>query len=670
MSENEQFEKVSFWQLLAKTKIEIPIIQRDYAQGRKEQIKIRDKFLTALYKALIEQQGIELDFVYGSEGKKDILQPLDGQQRLTTLFLLHWFIAAKENKINETFKERLTKFTYETRTSSREFCKELIEKGIYAEKAISESIKNAVWFVTSWEKDPTISAMLIMLDAIQERFKDTTDLWNKLTDEQNPAITFLYVKLENFGLSDDLYIKMNARGKQLTAFENFKSMFEKYIEEKKFEDEIINSNFEETFAHKIDTVWTDLFWRYRGRGDLIDNKLVNFVAGVAIIFLAQEYTQSKDSAKRKNVENRIRELANVHNEVIPEDFLTIEAFQYLKDCFNKYAENENYNAKIKTNVDLWDYCKSTLFEVFIQDNTDITYPKRVLFYAQTVYLFKNAMFNQDSFDDWMRVVRNIVNNSTIDSSETFIGAIGLINELSNGCFNIYYYLSVNKIQSKFASEQIKEEIAKAKVIVANNDNKITIHNTEDTKFCKGKIDFALYCLDYDIDNNPNVSKFDVTKLNSIKEVFIEYLDGDDVSNDFRRAFFTIKKNDFYTYWISRLYAFKINSPKYRMIEDIKDLKENFTSKANNKRIYLNYLKELILQLSQKNIDTIIKDCIISPNFSSLPNWKKRIIKEKGLLDPSEKHYIAINQEGDSCWLIPRSRVANDTDGMEKLTQIK
>jgi len=659
MCENKQFEKISFWQLLAKTKIEIPIIQRDYAQGREKQAKIRDKFLAALYEA-ITGQGIELDFIYGSE-EKNALQPLDGQQRLTTLFLLHWFIATKENKINETVKERLTKFTYETRTSSREFCKDLIEKGISVEKNISVLIKNAVWFVASWEKDPTISAMLIMLDAIQEKFKETADLWTKLIDEQNPPITFLYIKLENFGLSDDLYIKMNARGKQLTTFENFKSLFEKHIDLNNFEAEIIDSNFTETFAHKIDTIWTDLFWQYR-EGNLIDKKLMNFISGVAIIFLAQEYTKNKDANKRESVEKRIQYLADINNEITPEDFSTKEAFQYLKDCFNKYAENKN--AKKNTYVNLWDYCKSTLFEVFIQYN-DITYPKRVLFYAQTIYLFKNAIYNQDSFDDWMRVVRNIACNISIDSATTFIGAIGLINELSNGCSDIYDYLSTNKVQSNFASEQIKEEIAKAKIIVANDGNKKTIHNMEDTNFCKGKIDFALYCIDYDIYNNPNVSKFDVNKLDSITKVFVEHLAIDDVSNDFRRAFFTIKDNDFYTYWSSWLYA--SNSPKYCMIENITELKENFTSRSSKKQKYLGYLKELILQLSQKNIDTIIEDYINSSNFSSLPNWKQRIIREKGLLNPSKKHYIAINQD---CWLIPGSRVAKDKEGLSKLIPIK
>ena len=87
-------------------KIEIPIIQRDYAQGRetKEVNRIREQFIDVLYNALTgsKEDAVKLDFVYGNieEGK---LIPLDGQQRLTTLFLLHWYIA-KHEKIDEIYK--------------------------------------------------------------------------------------------------------------------------------------------------------------------------------------------------------------------------------------------------------------------------------------------------------------------------------------------------------------------------------------------------------------------------------------------------------------------------------------------------------------------------------------------------------------------------------------
>lgn len=80
------------------TSIVIPKIQRDYAQGRstQEAVRVRNKFLDALYKA-IEGTPIILDFVYGNIDKNGVLTPLDGQQRLTTLFLLHWFAAKKEH---------------------------------------------------------------------------------------------------------------------------------------------------------------------------------------------------------------------------------------------------------------------------------------------------------------------------------------------------------------------------------------------------------------------------------------------------------------------------------------------------------------------------------------------------------------------------------------------
>lgn len=49
-------EKISFWNLIQSSKIEIPIIQRDYAQGRLEQEKVRTRFLNALHTSLNEEK--------------------------------------------------------------------------------------------------------------------------------------------------------------------------------------------------------------------------------------------------------------------------------------------------------------------------------------------------------------------------------------------------------------------------------------------------------------------------------------------------------------------------------------------------------------------------------------------------------------------------------------
>ena len=98
---NLKEEKVDF--------IEIPIIQRDYAQGRKTKSvqRIRERFLNVLYDALTEKTDpVQLDFIYGSVVDKKFI-PLDGQQRLTTLFLLHWYIAKHEEIGRASYRERV-----------------------------------------------------------------------------------------------------------------------------------------------------------------------------------------------------------------------------------------------------------------------------------------------------------------------------------------------------------------------------------------------------------------------------------------------------------------------------------------------------------------------------------------------------------------------------------
>lgn len=77
--------------------IVIPKIQRDYAQGRNESdvFRVRKRFLSALKEAIVSKD-ITLDFVYGDIDENGRMTPLDGQQRLTTLFLLHVYAAKKE----------------------------------------------------------------------------------------------------------------------------------------------------------------------------------------------------------------------------------------------------------------------------------------------------------------------------------------------------------------------------------------------------------------------------------------------------------------------------------------------------------------------------------------------------------------------------------------------
>ena len=229
-------------------KIEIPIIQRDYAQGRLGKENLRKIFLADLKKTLDidSDKPLVLDFVYGSTENGN-LNPLDGQQRLTTLWLLHWYIALRAGELNEENCKIFRNFTYETRISSREFCQNLCTHEYFKnfdDKNIVDFITKQTWFYSAWKQDPTIQAMLRMLggtritdeDGLEKLFSNTgkeeyCKYWENLISEKAP-IVFYHLPLKDFGLSDDLYIKMNARGKQLTSFENFKADLIGYITNK------------------------------------------------------------------------------------------------------------------------------------------------------------------------------------------------------------------------------------------------------------------------------------------------------------------------------------------------------------------------------------------------------------------------------------------------------
>jgi hypothetical protein len=251
--------------------VRIPIIQRDYAQGRQGDAvqRIRAAFLAVLHEAVAGGAPVSLDFVYG-DVKGGILEPLDGQQRLTTLFLLHVYVAHRAGELSSD--QTWTRFTYTTRGSARLFCKRLVERPPPEGKPLeSRWIIDQPWYLHTWQNDPTIQSMLVMLDAIHDLFADLepTAAWQRLTDPAVPAVSFHLLPIAELQLTDQLYIKMNSRGKPLTQFENFKARFEKMLEDS-CPDRV------KEFALKVDGAWSDMLWPYRGDDDVIDDEFLRY----------------------------------------------------------------------------------------------------------------------------------------------------------------------------------------------------------------------------------------------------------------------------------------------------------------------------------------------------------------------------------------------------------
>lgn len=472
MNNNQASKKFTFYDLLREYKIEIPIIQRDYAQGRAGKEEIRENFLTALQEATRNGKKLALDFVYGSV-KDGILQPLDGQQRLTTLFLLHWYIAVKENKLDDELKALLDKFTYETRTSSREFCHDLINKGIgdknivwNDETILSERISDRPWFFLSWKKDPTIKAMLTMLDAIHKQFSNKTNIWDNLGN-----ISFHYIELKHFGLSDDLYIKMNARGKPLTDFENFKAKFEQLITKNKWEENIAPA---ETFSYKVDTNWTDLFWNYRDKSkNVFDQQLMNFF---------------KTWAKINNP------LIDSDQNILALDNLSEDYFRTLKVVLNKISDKNG----VKEFLNNTSYVnEKKLFNGAIENNENgLGYADLVKLFALYQYVALEENIEREKLTNWMRVIRNLVEGSrpySFNNATEFSNALDFVKKLLEQRNTIDQYLAETKevSLSGFLGSQVAEEQLKSRLILQNDEWKDVIIKTENHGYFNGQIGFLL-----------------------------------------------------------------------------------------------------------------------------------------------------------------------------------
>ena len=389
-----------------KLKISIPIIQRDYAQGRKDVASIRGKFLDEIFNRLDNDENLFLDFVYGSiEGDKFI--PIDGQQRLTTLFLLHLYFAKKESKDCEYLKG----FTYETRSSSREFCEKLVDADIdFNKDEISLAIKNCSWFMPFWENDPTVKSMLAMIDAIHDKFKNST-FYDRLEN-----IKFSFLELKEFGLTDDLYIKMNARGKPLSEFENFKAEFEKELSQE--------------IKAKLDNQWLNLFWGLKDSDkkgiDLssVDKRYMAFFEGVALNFAI--FKQGiKDVKETKN-------------------FKTL-------DFFLNNKKTIEYTTKILD--ELCNISDKELLKNFTDIKEDFAYETRAKFFALSMFLIKFGAEKVDGefHKEYERITSNVARDFNIDSILKLRQVFEFINEICETCKNE----DIFKLLEGFNDEQPK-----------------------------------------------------------------------------------------------------------------------------------------------------------------------------------------------------------------------
>ncbi|MBP9990788.1 MAG: DUF262 domain-containing protein [Bacteroidales bacterium] len=470
--------------------IEIPIIQRDYAQGREnDKVKrVRERFLDAIFDALNNKRPLTLDFVYG-EVENGKLIPLDGQQRLTTLFLLHWFVAKKEN-IEEDDYEFLNHFSYFTRPSSRDFCKKLVTHTPTFSTTISEKLQDQSWFQYQWHNDPTINGMLVMIDAINQKYGTSSNLWGQLDN-----ITFYFLPISDMGLTDELYIKMNSRGKPLTEFEHFKAEFEGMIKE--YDEEMSKE-----FNRKFDLDWTDMLFPYRGENRIIDDEFMRYFFFISdIICYQKQIPLEKDAFKLSKL---------LYGKDNPESKANLDFLKSSFDCwcgfdidvfFNSIFANNTYESgKVKIYQENLNIFKQCCDDYGDDNGRNRKFPLNLtlLLYAVVVYLQNRQNVYENDFKHRIRIVRNLIWNSRDE-----IRADGQRNNMPQLLAETKEIILKGTIPTGtgYNKRQKEEEQAKIDWLLTNLDKQDALFHLEDHSLLYGCIAVV------GLDNFANFDKF-------------------------------------------------------------------------------------------------------------------------------------------------------------------
>lgn len=298
--------RYSLKELLTHNEIEqiiIPEIQRDYVweidnvakliddinknyekkKSHKLELKINgiieendtvNQFLTKEYERLKYHQKLGFIYAYHDRDYAGKFFLIDGQQRLTTLFLILLFLYKEVGKADAFsllyFKDDIPKVNYKVREESNDFLQLLIESVLKG-----ENYENSEKFYKSdYLKDVTICHLIENYKHIE---KQVGNIKNKLEFleylEDFVEVNYFDTHLSEQG--EQLYIYMNSRGEQLSFQEIVRAELMQKINDPKKKIELGNE-WEK---------WQNFFWVNRGENKNADKGFEEFLKWAAIIHL-------------------------------------------------------------------------------------------------------------------------------------------------------------------------------------------------------------------------------------------------------------------------------------------------------------------------------------------------------------------------------------------------
>ena len=501
-------------ELLKEEELIIPEIQRDYVWGDNELVIKR--FINNI-KNMKDNEELDIGFFYSYKIYENFNALIDGQQRITTLILLSWYVGVDNTKLNN--------FKFKVRENSNNFLEKLLEQKS-AEipaidgKKISDKIKNSIWYKRIWDNDPTVKSILNALDIIDKELDNKKEnIKNKIDN-----IKFSCIEAGDRRLETE-YILLNKRGVNLTNSEQLKAILTEDIENKN------------EWLEKWEKDWQDILWECKGEDiyntDNIWNAVLYWVRDIYVI----ENNICKDNDKEKinydfdliGIEKENKEkVLKILDWIIPllkiiNDNLDIiqEKCQFEKDSIinikNTIQGNEKYSLTIKEKA-LFYSILYLINNINIKDkNIQLDTIIEFILKTHNIYIGEGtaeeikrniAKYNtmeikgRDSFEgipktitiniaefsgifdeiielEKIRIFRNLIQNSNITASNLH-NVVNSLKKFNNNVYKLGELEGLNK-------EQQEEEALKLEIFEKYEEYKDIIIEIENNNLFKGKI---------------------------------------------------------------------------------------------------------------------------------------------------------------------------------------
>ena len=378
-------------------KIIIPDMQRDYTWGDDDKKETLVKnFCQNLLDLSSSEKSIAIGMIYAYPNPENHYHLIDGQQRITTLFLLMGMLH-KHTELKE-LKERLIStfeleeddqepyLQYAIRESSLYFLSDLVVKFFLdgnSKKEVS-SIRLEPWYFSEYDHDPSIKSMLGALDVIEKIIKNKDDL-KGFSTWLIEKVTFFYFDMQHREHGEEMFVVINTTGEPLEVTEELKPLLIGDIPcEQKREELSAQWEERETF-----------FWKNKKSSEhTADEGVKDFLIWYIAIQTKKEFpVKPADGASDKvkaDYNEKIKEYLNYFNSVKLEKKI-ISKLEVINSLFSTFSLITTYNNE--EIIKQFAFCKKTE-NLSVKNIRD--FPKDVIENIFLPYLYFKWKFSESN----------------------------------------------------------------------------------------------------------------------------------------------------------------------------------------------------------------------------------------------------------------------------------